>query len=268
MSKIDENIIEYDTGILKGNIKDLMKEKHITQAALASNAKMEQSRISAILSGKSSDCFTVPQLVYIARTLNVSTDALLGIETTKESEHELCMSEICSKLFEIDNMFHLKIGTCKMGEYRETNDYTNEIIETEVPGIYFNNQPLSDFLKEWNEIASSSIGRKETKTKVLELWKAETLKDADGRKSKWNFRTEQEQANLLTDHLLEEYHDYCESQCYCDYAMQYLSGTWLESELKLIEENTNPASPNYSEVIEAIKVARRPGFCYIPDEIR
>ena len=169
MSEIDRNIIEYDISILKKNIKNLMKEKHITQTALANKAGMDQSRISAILSGKSSDCFTVPQLVYIARVLNVSTDTLLGLDAPKEPEHELCMSDIYSKLFELDNMVNLKIRLCRTGEVIDFDEFSGETTEKGLPGIYFDNQPLSDFLKEWADIKSINTSNIETKTKLLQL---------------------------------------------------------------------------------------------------
>lgn len=264
MSEIDKNIIEYDISNLKKNIKNLMKEKHITQTSLANKAGMDQSRISAILNGKSSDCFTVPQLVYIARALNVSTDTLLGLDEPKEPEHELCMSDICSKLFELDNMVNLKIGACRTGEYREIDSFAHEAEEIEVPGIYFGSQALSDFLKEWNEIISSNIGRKETKAKVLELWKTETLKDASKRKAKWNYRTEQEEAERLLKSLIDAYEDYNR------YNMQEFPGYWLRSELNLVEkylENTPfTFDTTREEAYMALDIARN-SFKTLPDDI-
>lgn len=264
MSKIDKNIIEYDISNLKKNIKNLMKEKHITQTSLANKAGMDQSRISAILNGKSSDCFTVPQLVYIARALNVSTDTLLGLDEPKEPEHELCMSDICSKLFELDNMVNLKIGSCRTGKYQEIDSFTHEE-EIEAPGIYFSSQALSDFLKEWNEIVSSNIGRKETKAKVLELWKTETLKDASKRKAKWDYRTEEEAAERLLNSLIDAY------ERYNRYNMQEFPGYWLESELNLVEkylENTPFIfNINIKEAYMALDVARN-SFKTIPDDIK
>ena len=207
MSEIDRNIIEYDISILKKNIKNLMKEKHITQTALANKAGMDQSRISAILSGKSSDCFTVPQLVYIARVLNVSTDTLLGLDAPKEPEHELCMSDICSKLFELDDMVNLKIGSCRTGEVIDFDEFTDETTEKELPGIYFDNQPLSDFLQEWADIKSINTSNTETKTKLLQLWKNERLSTGAAQKSSWHFRSKREQARHLANLLLQRYEE-------------------------------------------------------------
>lgn len=205
MNKADDNIIEYDISILKKNIKNLMKEKHITQTALANKAGMDQSRISAILNGKTSDCFTVPQLVYIARALNVSTDTLLGLDAHKEPEHELCMSNICSKLFELDNMINLKIGPCRTGEVMDFDEFTGEATEKELPGIYFDNQSISNFLKEWADIKSISTSNAETKTKLLQLWKNEQLSTTSAQKASWNFRTKREQAKYLASLLLQRH---------------------------------------------------------------
>ena len=263
MSKTNNNIIEYDISNLKKNIKKLMEKKHITQTSLSNMVGMDQSRISEILSEKSSACFTVPQLASIARALNVSTDAILGLDEPKDPEHELCMSDICSKLFELDNMVNLKIGACRTGEYREVDSFTNEVEEIEVPGIYFDNKALSDFLREWNEIISSNIGRKETKEKVLELWKTETLKDASERKAIWDYRTEQEEGKRLLKSLIDAYKNYN------PYSKEGFPGVWLTSELNLVEkylENTPCIFDiNTDEAYTALNIARRsPGT--IPDD--
>lgn len=265
MSETDRNIIEYDISILKKNIKNLMKEKHITQTALANKAGMDQPRISAILSGKSSDCFTVPQLVYIARALNVSTDTLLGLDTPKAPEHELCMSDVCSKLFDLDKISDMKIGYCRTGEYEKGSDIFQDPVEIEVPGIYFDNDKLSDFLAEWKELESSGIGREETKSKVLELWKAETIKDASQRKRKWEYRTELEESKNLQERLLEELNEYSSNR-EAGYCPDGLSGVWLESELKLIDKYNNVHSSDYDSIMYAIKLVRNSkNGRYIPD---
>lgn len=207
MSETDKNIIEYDISNLKKNIKNLMKEKHITQTSLANQAGMDQSRISAILNGKSSDCFTVPQLVYIARALNVSTDTLLGLDKPKEPEHELCMSDICSKLFELDNMVNLKIGSCRTGEVIDFDEFAAEATEKELPGIYFDNQSISNFLEEWADIKSINTSNAETKTKLLQLWKNEQLSIVSAQKASWHFRTKREQAKHLANLLLQHYEE-------------------------------------------------------------
>ena len=104
MDKSNINISLYDINILKNNIKKIMKEKHITQTELSESTGIDQPRISTVLSGKTSECFTVPQLVSISGTLKVSVDTLLGIIPPEESEQDLCMSDICSKLFDLDKI--------------------------------------------------------------------------------------------------------------------------------------------------------------------
>lgn len=234
MDKSNINISLYDINILKNNIKKIMKEKHITQTELSESTGIDQPRISNVLSGKTSECFTVPQLVSISGTLKISVDTLLGIIPPEESEQELCMSDICSKLFDLDKISDMKIGSCRTGKYQEIDNFTHETEEIEVPGIYFNNDKLSNFLNEWNELALSNIGRKETKSKVLELWKAETLKDASKRKRKWEYRTELEEGNRLFIELIEEYDRYLYSQD-SEYRMTQLPSYWSKSELSLIE---------------------------------
>lgn len=85
------------------------------------------------------------------------------------------MSDIYSKLFELNNMVNLKIRLCRTGEVIDFDEFSGETTEKGLPGIYFDNQPLSDFLKEWADIKSINTSNTETKTKLLQLWKNERL---------------------------------------------------------------------------------------------
>ena len=79
------------------------------------------------------------------------------------------MSDIYSKLFELDNMVNLKIRLCRTGEVIDFDEFSGETTEKGLPEIYFDNQPLSDFLKEWADIKSINTSNIETKTKLLQL---------------------------------------------------------------------------------------------------
>lgn len=207
MDKSNKSISLYDINILKNNIRKIMKEKHITQTELSESTGIDQPRISTVLSGKTSECFTIPQLVSISDALNVSVDTLLGVKPPEKSKQELCMSDVCSKLFSLDEIINLKIGSCRTGEYEESGDFVNETIEIERPGIYFDNQPLSDFLKEWADIKSINTSNTETKTKLLQLWKNERLSTASTQKASWHFRAKRDQAKYLANLLLQQYEE-------------------------------------------------------------
>lgn len=207
MEKSDNNMSVYDINILKNNIRNIMKENHITQTELSERTGIDQPRISTVLSGKTSECFTVPQLVNISVALKVSVDTLLGLKPPEKSKQELCMSDVCSKLFSIDEIIDIKIGSCRTGEYEESDCFVDEATEIERPGIYFDNQPLSDFLKEWADIKSINTSNIETKTKLLQLWKNERLSTASTQKASWHFRTKKEQSKHLANLLLQRYEE-------------------------------------------------------------
>ena len=75
----------FDQNILKRNIKELLKNKNITQQQLAHTIGMSQSNVSKALSEGDKKCFTVEQIYSIADHLEVSIDWLLGYETAERN---------------------------------------------------------------------------------------------------------------------------------------------------------------------------------------
>lgn len=76
MSKFDQNI-------LKRNIRDMLKNKNMTQQQLAEAIEMSQSNVSKALSEGDKKCFTVEQIYSIADHFGVSIDWMLGYETAE-----------------------------------------------------------------------------------------------------------------------------------------------------------------------------------------
>ena len=70
----------FDQNILKRNIKELLKNKNITQQQLAQTIGMSQSNVSKALSEGDKKCFTVEQIYSIADHFGVSIDWMLGYE--------------------------------------------------------------------------------------------------------------------------------------------------------------------------------------------
>lgn len=68
----------YLPGNIRDRIHDLMKQKKMTQAALARIAGIDESTFSRFLSGKTQS-LAPEQMIRIAREFGVSTDFLLGI---------------------------------------------------------------------------------------------------------------------------------------------------------------------------------------------
>lgn len=192
----------YDTSILKKNIARIMKERNITQSELASAIGMQQSAISKILSCNDSSCFNVPQLVSIAEYLHESVDFLLGITPTEKPQKEHSLSDLCTKLFELDEIYEANIGTCETGEYKVL-DYGSDLTEpitTEC--IFFKNDKIANLLKELGEVKALGVPNKQLKGKMMNLWKEDTLDKSKTRKKSWDFRDEEEQGLYLARILL------------------------------------------------------------------
>ena len=73
----------FNQNILKQNIKELLKNKNITQQQLAHTIGMSQSNVSKALSEGDKKCFTVEQIYSIADHFGVSIDWMLGYETAE-----------------------------------------------------------------------------------------------------------------------------------------------------------------------------------------
>ena len=62
--------------------------------------------------------------------------------------------------------------------------------------LYFKNERLEKILEEWVTVDSITIQDAGVKEKLLRLWKEEVLSTARSRKSKWNFRNEEDGLHL------------------------------------------------------------------------
>lgn len=203
MPNSNSNISNYDVSKLKNNIKRILKEKNITQTTLACEVGMPQPRISKILKSNDSDCFTVQQLAAIANYLHISVDTLLGIEPIEETKQEdVSLSDVMQKLFEINELSPIKIGTCETEE--AVDKFTGEPITKTTHCIFFDNQYAEKLLEEWGDLAALNT---ETKQKLLRLWQDDTLERNKERYHKWDFRNKREEGYRLACHYLAEYSD-------------------------------------------------------------
>lgn len=199
--------IDYDTDIMKNNIVEIMKEKRITQTMLSEETGIAQPTISDVLSKKNSHCFSVPQLVKIASYLGVSTDNLLGVTLPSNASEEITLADVCQKLFEIDKMIKINIGTCGTGEYHGVDSFAEEFVEDTTLGIYFKNSALTNILAEWRDLKSANIQKNDTQKKILQLWEHDTQENSKDRKKRWQFRNKHEQAMYLAKLILKQYYD-------------------------------------------------------------
>lgn len=76
---------KFNQDILKRNIKELLKNKGMTQQQLANKIEMSQSNVSKALSEADKKCFTVEQIYSIADHFGVSIDWMLGNTTAEQN---------------------------------------------------------------------------------------------------------------------------------------------------------------------------------------
>lgn len=207
MINTNNKISNYDITIMKKNISKLMKDKGITQSQLADATGMYQSRISKILDITTSDCFTIQQLVSIAQALHVSTDSLLGIKTTEkaESKQETTLADICTKLFEIDELTPLSFGVCENGKIETPDSFTEIPLELKSPCIFFENQSVADFIAEWDEIKKINVQNTDLKNKIYSTWKNETIGENKSKFKKYDFKEKRFYQKKLAESLLSDY---------------------------------------------------------------
>ena len=203
----NSQISNYDIVIMKKNISKLMKDKNITQSQLAESAGMNQSRVSKILNPETSDCFTIQQLVAIAQALHVSTDTILGIknEEIHHEESEISLADVCTKLFELDELAPLSFGVCENGEFECPDSFTEIPMELRSPCIFFKNQSITDFIAEWNEIRKINVQNTALKKNVYSTWKSGSITGSKLKLRKYNFKEKRFYQKELAKNLLSCY---------------------------------------------------------------
>lgn len=121
--------MKYNRTILIQNIKELMKNKCVSQATLASaindTVPLSQGRVSLCLNDNKSDNFTIEQIVAIADFFKISIDSLLGIPT-QETHKVLTGREICRVIANIIKCTNTEFGICE-----------DELWHKEHPAIFF-----------------------------------------------------------------------------------------------------------------------------------
>lgn len=206
MTNNDNQISDYDIKIMKKNISRLMKNNDITQSQLAEAAGMNQSRVSKILNPETSDCFTIQQLVAIAQALHVSTDSILGIKTeeVQPEKAEITLADVCTKLFELDELSPLSFGTCETGEYKNSEDAFSDPLIFKSPCIYFKNYSITDFIAEWYEIKKMNVQDKALKENLQSTWKSGIIAKNTDKFKKWNFLDKHQYQLKLAGSIIEE----------------------------------------------------------------
>lgn len=203
MFNSDDNKFDYDVKILINNIKKIMNEKNITQTELASVTGMHQSRISKLLKSDTSDCFTLSQTVCIAHFFDMSVDDLLGyIPPKSQKKEEITLSNLYQLLFNLNRMIDLKINQIETDQYEQTDisDTPHAIMTT---GIYFENNIITDMLRQWGELKKFDTSDKNLKRNILKSFEESQINNSKFRKACWSFRNRKEQGTYLVQILLK-----------------------------------------------------------------
>lgn len=203
MTSNDNQMSNYDIAIMKKNINKLIADKNITQSKLAEIAGTSQSRVSKILNLETSDCFTIQQLVAIAQALHVSTDSILGIKVHEKSEtiQEISLADICTKLFEIDDLADLSLGVCEASrdKYRSNSPKDN------YPCIFFRNQSIADFIAEWDGMNKLNVQNSKLSDNIYSTWKSGIVTCGKSKLKKYNFKEKEDYQKHLAQAIVDSF---------------------------------------------------------------
>lgn len=142
-------------------IKKAMVMRGLTQKDLAEESNLSATKISNYITGKNFP--PVDILAVIAKSLNVSTDWLLGLETHGENSNIVVHSlgDIVKMLFEIDKVEHIEIRCDNSDCYY----------------FAFYRDILQELFKEWVKIDSLSLEGDVVESALLPAWRDKWVRD-------------------------------------------------------------------------------------------
>lgn len=224
----------YDIKKAIDNIRRIMVEKDVGQKEIESITGVTQSNISNILNKKKNSSgsykfFSVEQLVALSLEWEISVDELLGITLPKKKE-ENELAAILTRLFEIDELLPVDIGTCHDG-------HTQNIC------LYFNNDYLSELLKTWNSLnqfGASSFEAIGASIEAKHYWQESVISQSSSRPIQWAFRTAHEQSEYIALQYIDYYQKKGDSlnieDCFIYCVLEAVDSLYYESVEEMIEE--------------------------------
>ena len=88
-----------------------------------------------------------------------------------EEEKEITLSDVCVKLFELDDLASISFGECRNGEIIPSQTAPGEWEEAYGPCIYFKNDSIRNFISEWIEMKEINVKNKALKSNLYTTWK-------------------------------------------------------------------------------------------------
>ena len=168
--------------MLKKNIDKLRREKELTQQELADIAGTTQERVSKVLSSLDSEkeCFTIQQLVSIAKCLNVSIDDLLGLEESRSIKSENTFTDVYNALFALDDLVPLDIRYIRDPDAIDLDAGPFEDHRPLIHCIIMRDERFEKFLNEWNTMKSKiNIEDAELADELYTIWKTRRIESGN-----------------------------------------------------------------------------------------
>ncbi|MCU6700629.1 helix-turn-helix transcriptional regulator [Dorea ammoniilytica] len=176
MSKKNNSTSKSNILILKKNIEELRREKELTQQELADIAGTTQERVSKVLSSSDSEseCFTIQQLISIAKCLNVSIDDLLGLEASGSIKSEKTFADVYNALFALDDLIPLDIHHISDPDATGLGIFPEDI--PMIPCIIVRDERFEKFMSEWDTVKSKlNIEDAGLAQELYALWKTRRI---------------------------------------------------------------------------------------------
>ncbi|MGF6990066.1 transcriptional regulator with XRE-family HTH domain [Lachnospiraceae bacterium PM6-15] len=258
--------------ILKKNVRQLMRDKNITQEELAKKIGSTQSGVAKYLSEKNTDKFNLEHLYEIATEYHVSIDSLLGLKLSEKND-DTSLGDVVSLLAQLEKIEPFKFGKVTYEESTYIpNDFDSDFDTTrETVAIHYDlstegGVAIDTLITEWKEATKlcehSPIGED-----IKKIWIEKQLERGRKKLKKYGYRTKEEESERLLERLKKEYDEWERSQG-GDYAHCELPGVWWRGEIELLEEYAIKHPYAMADFENALNLAKKSnGFMEIPDGI-
>ena len=140
MQKLNNKIQELNIDILNQKIKDIIKDRGLTQEEVADKINMSQPNFSKAINNKDGKCFTLNQICMLSQFFEISIDELTGNNNRRTGKKEIAsmiarwVTDETAKFFplSIDENIYIPIS-------QTYDDVMTETKNTKYQALYFPN---------------------------------------------------------------------------------------------------------------------------------